>query len=445
MTQISAKRNRLLNQLNQIELGRQHLELEGHKSFFSVPSTTSDEAAAAAGSEVSQVEEPVMEPKAETSNDKDDYDNNNNDNVDTKLGGNEPSSSRLSDDSGEPDEQLPAKDGPGKEPSDNDNHPGGPMFEIPIIGPSVEDGQLASDQLELFVSSQVPQNKRVLCLIVRNKSQVRLNKSKSYPNPTCYLFVQAIVDLEPANRTRSTLTRLNQFRERSIEEQQLRSSISPKLLTGRNEQPTYPAAATAAVETGLTGPDQQEDTISISSSLSTDLLFFENSARIKSKSSKIYLNDTNNINEQLHSPNNNDLDDTKTDVNSFSDNELDDGLMDGEQEQDNRTTNGQFDDVTSPTHDATHSNTNETTTSIGQLRDSPIVYPSDKSSNYHGVESATSSMQWQPGNGSMNREMSPINHSATSIVNDIFDNDLNQYTGAVGVVLSAKRRKNAKT
>lgn len=55
-----------------------------------------------------------------------------------------------------------------------------------------------TEQLIRFVSTRVPQNKRVFCLIVRDKMS-RLNKAKSYFYPTYYLFIQAIVDIDDAS------------------------------------------------------------------------------------------------------------------------------------------------------------------------------------------------------------------------------------------------------
>lgn len=53
---------------------------------------------------------------------------------------------------------------------------------------------LTQDQMDLFVSTCVPRNKRVLCLIVRDKLS-RLHQSKSYFYPIYYLFIQAIIDV----------------------------------------------------------------------------------------------------------------------------------------------------------------------------------------------------------------------------------------------------------
>lgn len=53
---------------------------------------------------------------------------------------------------------------------------------------------LTGAEMVAFVNQQVPMNKRVLCLIVRDKVS-RLNKAKSYFYPTYYLFIQTIVDV----------------------------------------------------------------------------------------------------------------------------------------------------------------------------------------------------------------------------------------------------------
>jgi hypothetical protein len=60
---------------------------------------------------------------------------------------------------------------------------------------SLDQIQLTNEQLINFVSAPVPKNKRVLCLIVRDKIS-KLNQAKSYFYPTYYLFIQAIIDIE---------------------------------------------------------------------------------------------------------------------------------------------------------------------------------------------------------------------------------------------------------
>lgn len=54
------------------------------------------------------------------------------------------------------------------------------------------------NQLAQFVSTCVPENKRILCLIVRDKMS-KLNRARSYFYPTYYLFIQAIVDIDDMN------------------------------------------------------------------------------------------------------------------------------------------------------------------------------------------------------------------------------------------------------
>ena len=56
----------------------------------------------------------------------------------------------------------------------------------------------SADQIFQFVTTCVPENKRVLCLIVRDKMS-KLNRAKSYFYPTYYLFIQAIVDTDDFN------------------------------------------------------------------------------------------------------------------------------------------------------------------------------------------------------------------------------------------------------
>lgn len=108
---------------------------------------------------------------------------------------------------------------------------------------------ITTDQLTRFVSSCVPENKRVLCLIVRDKMS-RLNKAKSYFYPTYYLFIQAIVDIEDTG----DLSLIN-----------TRGSDDDLLGVGENGE----IAATSA---------SADNSFSASSSISADMLFIGTNA-----------------------------------------------------------------------------------------------------------------------------------------------------------------------
>lgn len=79
------------------------------------------------------------------------------------------------------------------------------------------------DQVKEFVSMRVPKNKRVLCLIVRDKLS-KLNKAKSYFYPTYYLFIQAIVDIDELGVSGQHMT--TAMRDLSDDDLQLGAGVS---------------------------------------------------------------------------------------------------------------------------------------------------------------------------------------------------------------------------
>lgn len=91
----------------------------------------------------------------------------------------------------------PARAAAAQAPVANAGCPGevGPSPPPPPPPPTTTTATINGEQLKEFVAMQVPERKRVLCLIVRDKMS-RLNKAKSYFYPTYYLFIQAIVDID---------------------------------------------------------------------------------------------------------------------------------------------------------------------------------------------------------------------------------------------------------
>lgn len=73
---------------------------------------------------------------------------------------------------------------------------------------------LSAAQIATFVNLQVPANKRVLCLIVRDKVS-RLNRAKSHFHPTYYLFIQTIANLAELGQSEPEVRRANNLSDNS--------------------------------------------------------------------------------------------------------------------------------------------------------------------------------------------------------------------------------------
>lgn len=284
---------------------------------------------------------------------------------------------------------------------------------------------IGSDQLTRFVSSRVPKNKRVLCLIVRDKVS-RLNKAKSYFYPTYYLFLQAIVDID------SNTTELHTVGQSPTE-------IRDPTSSGSDAKASFSA----------------------SSSISADMLFLGSTRGVNGGSSSA---------TQLQSH-------SKSIINSFSDTEgaLEDDL-----------------DV-EPTQSEPKKAFKSAVNSDDQLKGQALIHPGDRqmsrisakglNGSYCDAQRSVASglTSSDRSGGSRVREM----RSSSSIdiysndeetdnengINDqkatkpeieldlginakrdgkatelnLFDNDSNPYTGAVGVLLAGRRRKKAKT
>jgi len=122
--------------------------------------------------------------------------------------------------------------------------------------------QMSTDELIKFVTTRVPDNKRVLCLIVRDKF-ARLNKAKSYFYPTYYLLVQAIVDAEDSPLALGAGA--------SSEQDQLGGGSAGGVVG----QQTSAASSTSS----------SENSFSASSSISADMLFIGAESAIRSSAS----------------------------------------------------------------------------------------------------------------------------------------------------------------
>ena len=74
---------------------------------------------------------------------------------------------------------------------------------------------ITSNQLIEFVSACVPRNKRVLCLIVRDRVS-KFNQAKSYFYAKYYLFIQAIVDIDDMLTANEHMANLTSYEDLTI-------------------------------------------------------------------------------------------------------------------------------------------------------------------------------------------------------------------------------------
>lgn len=451
----SAKRNRLLNQLNQIEIGRKKLELRGHKSFQL---------------DLAQ----VNNNNANCDNDNNDAINNDHDSdvvvvaVDNKSSNDSSSKTLIEHEVKSIDEICvdpiqPEQNGRDKlknvgnrmellHDRDNDRAQqklvANEFKSMSTKSNSLDSLSADLNQLEAFVTNQVPPNKRILCLIVRDNSltnannsmkdlQLRLSKSKSQQtNPICYLFVQAIVDIEPINGPNSVS--INCPSDQSSHERIKFKSCEE---SNNNGNPSSLNANNDHNETMQRSDDENDadDSISISSSLSADLLFVENARAA---------NNANNAAKNANNSSNSKRDD---DINKQTVTPNADLPANALQQQTNTIKGTNFSLINS------FSDNDE----LSQRHESPLVYPN------HEIESPTTSkFKQQPATSSivalpqpnlsvqtdklqLNNNNNNNNNKASNNNNyttrTLFDNDLNPYTSAVSFVLSGKRRKNAKT
>lgn len=181
---------------------------------------------------------------------------------------------------------------------------------------------ISTEQLIQFVTTRVPSNKRVFCLIVRDKIS-RLNKAKSYFYPTYYLFIQAIVDIDETG---------DQVLYHNAEDEY--NNINGDISTNVS--------------------NSNDNSFSASSSISADMLF------IGANNSNGTQNSTNNV-KHLQG-------------NSYSDNEA---YIDTEVEDDYHV-----DEMTIHKRSALEKNLGLKSTISLQGRDSPLIFPNlDNQSN----------------------------------------------------------------
>lgn len=272
--------------------------------------------------------------------------------------------------------------------------------------------QVSPQQLERFVSVPVPTNKRVLCLIVRDKmsrlsgSNAKTPPSASYFYPNYYLFLQTIVDLDQLSSC---------CLEKQQRQQQQVLSFTPD------------------------GQNSSENSFSASSSISADMLFIGHSQSGASPQAP------------------------KQCVNSYSDNETaydeESAAASGDKISNQETTAEQqvkgkaprlrarqapFDGSAGERLEWVKSSELETGSRLSSA--SSQSNEEDASEPESDCAETTTDQRWAnsgTANGGANRNRSASLEDQTLRL--LFDQQRNPYTGTYGVLLSGKRRKKAKT
>lgn len=242
---------------------------------------------------------------------------------------------------------------------------------------------LSESQLASFVFAQVPRNKRVLCLIIRNKmSSLGLAKAKSYFYPTYYLFVQTIIDLDEDSTSSSS-------QQVELEANQLSDS---------NDDDLFAANA--------------NNSFSASSSISADMLF-------------IGPTEGNNL---------------RVSCNSYSDNELAVDELDEPivKRSPRRLNQSSFQARDSPLvfpREVREVKNVDCASSIDDSNDEDD--DSDNDESHYGKSNRAIS------GGKLDEDDEEVDGGESERF--LFDNDKNPFTGATGILLSGRRRKKAKT
>lgn len=294
---------------------------------------------------------------------------------------------------------------------------------------------LTGSQLARFVAAQVPKNKRVLCLIVRDKMS-RLNKAKSYFYPTYYLFIQAIVDIDSGgyNQQQAAARAKNE----ALPDGDLYSATS-----GR-EVFDCPA------EVGKTSGSSADNSFSASSSISADMIFVESSMDANQLVGSKLTGNSYSDNEAC-------LDTDEADERPPRGSPLDCDLGEADQASSGRKqvqTNGGSKKAAAATRVQRFLSAEDSNEDYDSDNDEP---PNNKVGARHGIGADINSiraalMDANPnGNDAKKKE---VNMDADLDLADdkdgdlpwwLFENERNPYTGTYGVLLAGRRRKKAKT
>lgn len=415
----SAQRHRELNRLNQIEIRRQYLELRKQNDLLDQISTTGQKD----GKSSRDSPDPVSDRNSRL-----ERENLSNQTGSQRLEVSEKDTVKIGthDDHPIDDRDLPSSpdnsDESGQERAEPvDKRPNSPNFSIETDKVALDSNdkedssRIGTEELIKFVSSRVPRNKRVLCLIVRDQLS-QFNKAKSYFYPTYYLFLQAIIDIDDGTCLDSLAgdTRVDNL----------------SVIDGPKER------------RGL----QSENSLSASSSISADMLYIGSVAGTS----------PNNVQTS------NSISTVRQNINSFSD--IEDGLGSATDEGsrcESRTSPGSELDDSMPSNKP-----------LLRGRDSPLVHPDGETLSdsrrsslvTHNLERVTNSKQGERGKTNsktkfqkqvsnqsdqtieqVHHRSHPTKSKADDECLNLFDNDSNPFSGAVGVLLAGKRRKKVKT
>lgn len=316
---------------------------------------------------------------------------------------------------------------------------------------------LTGGQLARFVAAQVPKNKRVLCLIVRDKMS-RLNKAKSYFYPTYYLFIQAIVDIDSGgyNQQQAAARAMNE----ALSDGDLYSATS-----GRE-------VFDCSAEVGKTSGSSVDNSFSASSSISADMIFVEPSMDANQLAGAKLTGNSYSDNEACPDTEAEDEADEKPPrasplepVRSASDNNNNDCDVGDAKQRFNRRKQLQADSGPNGRDGAFKTTADVPTTQrLLSAEDSNEDYDSDNDeppnskvdarhgfgADFNNIRGAL--MDAHPnGNAAKKKE---VNMDSDLDLEDdkdgdlpwwLFENERNPYTGTYGVLLAGRRRKKAKT
>lgn len=307
--------------------------------------------------------------------------------------------------------------------------------------------ELSPAELMDFVSTCVPKNKRVLCLIVRDKVS-KFNQAKSYFYPTYYLFIQAIVDIDQqlALATASAavdpmLGRLNEsFKSDNDlnehqQQQQLRNGAADKISASDNS-------------------------FSASSSISADMMFIgAANAETSAGAAATGGSGGGRSGKQLVG-------------NSYSDNELDEDenkdveLDDNEEDQLPAQTPDLNEHKSARVQnyarrealirqrvvlDSTSSNLPNADTATNNKRNSSETLSDDEEDEDEDEEEDEDGDEANNNNNNLIsrknqcQSLKDLSENHQMLLTSLFDNDRNPYSGTYGVLLAGKKRKKAKT
>lgn len=263
---------------------------------------------------------------------------------------------------------------------------------------------LSSYDISTFVNQQVPANKRVLCLIVRDKIS-RLNRAKSYFYPTYYLFIQTIVDVADCDSAG-----LGYFEPSGAQSSE---RLSDGAAVNQDEQEQVDEEDQV---------ERPENSFSASSSISADMLFIGTESGAQTNGRQPGCKEIGRL------------------ATSYSDNEV--------------YADAELDEQVSGSSYLRYPDKRE----LGSLEksqrrqpdtsdsDSLAGWPTSAAANRSDVELGRAAGADRIQVDVLERKQGEDRHRvATSDISNLFENDKNPFTGTYGVLLSGRKRKKART